>query len=140
MNNQQGVLNEVIGEHLYREGYIETARKFEEETGVELENEIKEPLKQLHTIIRAMHQRDLQPAIQYLDSIGSISVSRIPNFDHRWAEQHKVTDKPAHLLFDLRAMEYLYLLKQHKIQDALNYARTHFSAHAQTHMTGAVFL
>jgi hypothetical protein len=60
-------------------------------------------------------------------------------YERRWAEKRNESaaqDKPAHLLFDLRAMEYLHLLKQNKRKEALEYARTHFPAHAHTHMSG----
>lgn len=116
----QDLMNGVIAEHLYREGFVETARKFEEEAGVAIDPELKPALQELHTILRAIRQRDLQPAILWAEKHGSVA---------------EAGDKPAHLLFDLRAMEYLHLLKQHKRKEALEYARTYFPAHAHTHMS-----
>jgi hypothetical protein len=149
-------MNGVIAEHLYREGFVETARKFEEEAGVAIDPELKPALQELHTILRAIRQRDLQPAILYVDPVFSFISTSFHRTDlvcdgvsrvcvscrvcFRWAEKHgsvaEAGDKPAHLLFDLRAMEYLHLLKQHKRKEALEYARTYFPAHAHTHMSG----
>lgn len=58
-------MNEVIDEHLYREGFADTARKFEEEAHVALDEHMKESLLHLHTILQSIHKRDLQLAIQY---------------------------------------------------------------------------
>ena len=78
----QDLMNVVIDEHLYREGLVETARQFEEETGIEIPHELKDPLQQLHAILRAIHLRDLQPAIQYAStfyhSTHSATVPCIP--------------------------------------------------------------
>jgi hypothetical protein len=63
VGGRQDLMNEVIAEHLYREGFVGTARTFENETGVEVEQELKQPLQELHTILCAIRQHDLQPAI-----------------------------------------------------------------------------
>jgi hypothetical protein len=63
VGGRQDLMNEVIAEHLYREGFVETARTFENETGVEVEQELKQPLQELHTILCAIRQHDMQPAI-----------------------------------------------------------------------------
>lgn len=127
----------VIDEHLHREGFMETARIFEQETGVGINEELKEPLKHLHTILRAMRARDLQPAIQYPFSFPLLAAA-IPASDakvaHRWAER---SSDAMSLLFDLRAMEYLHLLKEAGKGQALAYARAQFPHHAQSHMAGS---
>ena len=63
--DNQMMLNEVILQHFYRQGQLEIGDSLAEEAGLEDLKLCKEPFQELNSILEALSNRDLQPALDW---------------------------------------------------------------------------
>ncbi|KAK8741362.1 hypothetical protein OTU49_002630, partial [Cherax quadricarinatus] len=109
---KQQLVNEVICQHFFREGLLDIAEEFISETGLELQEESREPFFELNRILAALKARDLGPALQ-------------------WAEENreKLRSQNSSLEFKLHRLAYINLIKEGplSVPQAIEYARVHFT-------------
>ncbi|XP_070210270.1 E3 ubiquitin-protein ligase RMND5A-like isoform X2 [Littorina saxatilis] len=115
--DNQRLLNEVICEHFLRQGMLEIAEALNEDAGLNLSQERKEPFLELHRILEALKNKDLGPALQ-------------------WAEMHRerLSEENSSLEFRLHRLYFIHLIRQGNIcqREALLYARN-FAPFASQH-------
>lgn len=103
-------INDAIAAHLFREGMFDTGRTFLLEASVLLDDAHIRPFERLYLILTAFRAHDLNPAIDWTRE--KAAVLRSGN---------------AHLEFRLHRLAYLQILERGEREEALNYARKHFS-------------
>ncbi|MPC25801.1 Protein RMD5 A [Portunus trituberculatus] len=116
--DKRQLVNEVICQHFFREGLLDIAEEFISETGLELQEESREPFFELNRILAALKARDLGPALQ-------------------WAEENreKLRAQNSSLEFKLHRLAYINLVKEgpHRVPQAIEYARLHFTPFVYQH-------
>ncbi|KAK4323983.1 hypothetical protein Pmani_005350 [Petrolisthes manimaculis] len=116
--DKQQLVNEVICQHFFREGLLDIAEEFISETGLELQEESREPFFELNRILAALKARDLGPALQ-------------------WAEENreKLRAQNSSLEFKLHRLAYINLIKEGPLSvgQAIEYARVHFTPFVYQH-------
>ncbi|KAH9492944.1 E3 ubiquitin-protein transferase rmnd5a [Bulinus truncatus] len=105
---RQRLLNEVICEHFLRQGMLDIAECLNEDANLELSLERKEPFLELHSILEALRQHDLEPALE-------------------WAERNReeLNKKKSPLEFKLHRLRFIELIKygSERQKDVLQYAK-----------------
>jgi hypothetical protein len=111
-NIKQGVLNEIIAQHLFREGFFEVADIFEREANVKLSDKYKKSFLQMFEVIKKLDERDVSLALQ-------------------WCKEHN--REYSLLAFMCHKLQFIKLLVENKNGiEAIKYARENlspFSAH-----------
>ncbi|XP_064602165.1 E3 ubiquitin-protein ligase RMND5A-like [Liolophura sinensis] len=101
-------LNEVVCEHFLRQGMLDIAEQLNEEAQLNMSGDQKEPFLELHRILGALKQRDMQPAL-------------------RWAQlnRNQLLAHGSSLEFKLHRLYFIDLIKQgpSRQREALMYAR-----------------
>jgi hypothetical protein len=112
------ILNQVVCQHLYREGMLNVGEALCAEAGLELEPRFKQPFIELHSILDSLKEKNLEPALN-------------------WAyECRKAThSQPSTLEFKLHRLAFLNLVKGGiKFQsEAIQYAREKFTPFVRRH-------
>ncbi|GMH44246.1 hypothetical protein BSKO_12180 [Bryopsis sp. KO-2023] len=112
-------LNQVIAEHLLKEGRFEVGEKFVKETGIEEPVEVKELFKSVHKVLSEIRAKNLDPVL-------------------RWAEEHRSKlskdGEPSPFEFQLHRLRFLHILEEEGQEAALRYARGTFQNFTKNHM------
>ncbi|CAG5122496.1 unnamed protein product, partial [Candidula unifasciata] len=105
---RQRLLNEVICEHFLRQGMLDIAECLNEDAHLELSHERKEPFLELHRILEALRQHNLDPALE-------------------WAERNKeeLNKRNSPLDFKLHRLRFIELIRYGAVKQSeiLDYAR-----------------
>ncbi|XP_068710195.1 E3 ubiquitin-protein ligase RMND5A-like [Montipora capricornis] len=109
------LLNEVVCEHLLRQGRLDIAEQMTKEANLQLSDSRKEPFTELNRILEACRERNLDPALQ-------------------WAQgrHEELKLRGSSLEFRLHKLKFLDLLKEGRHKDALVYSRN-FAGFAPDH-------
>jgi len=113
------LVNQAICQHLFRKGLFTVGEQFADESGIIfVDNDFTEPIKELYDIVSAINRYELEPAIS-------------------WIMKHAVhlTKGGDSLLFRLHELQYLELVRNRKIVQAMEYANKHFPAFAESYMS-----
>ncbi|KAG8195678.1 hypothetical protein JTE90_003823 [Oedothorax gibbosus] len=112
------LLNQVISEHFLRQGMLDIAEDMIKETGIQLEEDKREPFSELNRILDALKKRDLGPALMWAQS-----------------NRTKLLEQSSSLEFRLHRLHFIELLQQgvFKQDEAINYARKNFQHLATQH-------
>ncbi|CAH3025767.1 unnamed protein product [Porites evermanni] len=109
------LLNEVICEHLLRQGRLDIAEQLIMEANLQLDDSRKEPFTELNRILEACRDRNLDPALQWAQS------------------RHKeLKVRGSSLEFRLHKLKFLDLLREGHHREALQYSK-HFARFASDH-------
>uniref|UniRef100_A0A7S0MZH4 LisH domain-containing protein n=1 Tax=Pyramimonas obovata TaxID=1411642 RepID=A0A7S0MZH4_9CHLO len=114
----KATLNEVIVQHLLREGKFELGEQLMKDAIVQLPDGYKDQYIQMHQVLEQMSAFNLKPAIQ-------------------WTQERRVeadTDALACLEFKLHRLQFVQLLHKEGRAQALSYARAHLSTFASQQM------
>ncbi|XP_076057536.1 required for meiotic nuclear division 5 protein souji isoform X2 [Oratosquilla oratoria] len=115
---KQQLLNEVICQHFFRQGLLTIAEDLISETDLQLQKESREPFFELNRILDALKARKLEPALE-------------------WAKinREKLRAQHSSLEFKLHRLAFIELIKEgpHKVQEAIQYARLHFTPFVYQH-------
>eukprot|EP01113_Clastostelium_recurvatum_P047156 TRINITY_DN8358_c0_g1_i2.p1 TRINITY_DN8358_c0_g1~~TRINITY_DN8358_c0_g1_i2.p1 ORF type:complete len:509 (+),score=148.54 TRINITY_DN8358_c0_g1_i2:181-1527(+) len=114
------IINQVISQHLYRQGLFEVGDTFSRSlAGVDLDEmeRLKVPFKEMYSILQAMEKRDLRPAIAWAHN-----------------SRQKLAETASTLEFKLHKLEFITLMSSGQQSLALTYARQHFTEFATDHM------
>eukprot|EP00761_Pharyngomonas_kirbyi_P014278 gb/GECH01014308.1/.p1 GENE.gb/GECH01014308.1/~~gb/GECH01014308.1/.p1 ORF type:complete len:418 (+),score=67.70 gb/GECH01014308.1/:1-1254(+) len=140
-NMDQDILNRVIAEHFYREGFFDVGDAFVAESGTQVSSNAHSPFKEIYAVLQSLRARNLDPALA-------------------WARQHSTELREAGygLEFHLHRLRYIELLQGgEKMEDdhennnngtettfdgssttetcsPIEYAQRHFGAFAPEHM------
>lgn len=117
-NMDKHILNEIIAEHLYREGLFDVADVFVSETNTSINSEAQAPFIEMYAVLQALRRRNLSPALE-------------------WAAQHSSELRAAgySLEFHLHRLYYIELLRGLRDDGSpVEYARSHLGRFAQDHM------
>ncbi|KFM79655.1 Protein RMD5-like protein, partial [Stegodyphus mimosarum] len=112
------LLNQVISEHFLRQGMLEIAEELIKETGLQMEQNKREPFSELNRILDALKRRDLEPALFWAQS-----------------NRKKLLEQNSSLEFRLHRLHFIDLLQQgiFKQEEAISYARKNFQHLAVQH-------
>lgn len=112
------LLNRVISEHFLRQGMLDIAEELIKETGIQVEQNKREPFSELNMILDALKRRDLQPALQWAQS-----------------NRQKLQDQSSSLEFRLHRLHFIDLLQKGSAmqEEAIVYARQNFQHLALQH-------
>eukprot|EP00871_Galdieria_phlegrea_P002486 jgi/Galph1/3238/GphlegSOOS_G1939.1 len=112
------LVSQAVCQHLFRKGLFDVGEQFAEASGILLDDKWTESFKELHRIISAIDQDNLEPATSWIISQGI-----------------HLTKGGDTLLFRLHELHYLNLLRSNRIQDALQYANLHFASFAESYLS-----
>ncbi|XP_054719859.1 LOW QUALITY PROTEIN: E3 ubiquitin-protein ligase RMND5A-like [Uloborus diversus] len=117
-NENVKLLNQVISEHFLRQGMLEIAEELIKETGLQMEQNKREPFSELNRILDALKKRDLEPALMWAQS-----------------NRKKLLEQNSSLEFRLHRLHFIDLLQQgvFKQEEAIGYARKNFQHLAAQH-------
>ncbi|GAM21568.1 hypothetical protein SAMD00019534_047430 [Acytostelium subglobosum LB1] len=112
-------LNNLILNHLYREGQFDVGDLFAQEMGMMGESleSLKSDFIDHHDIVGSIEKKDLQPAINWCK--------------HKRTELAKLD---THLEFKLHKLQFIHLLGSKKNNEALMYAKAHFPDHSNSRL------
>ncbi|XP_015917146.1 E3 ubiquitin-protein ligase RMND5A isoform X2 [Parasteatoda tepidariorum] len=112
------LLNQVISEHFLRQGMLEIAEELIKETGLQMEQNKREPFSELNRILDALKRKDLKPALTWAQS-----------------NREKLLEQSSSLEFRLHRLHFIDLLQQgvFKQEEAISYARKNFQHLAVQH-------
>lgn len=109
-SDKKAALNQVIAEHLLRQGMLDIAEELSREA--RLESAQKEPFAELNNVLDALKRRDLGPALA-------------------WVAQHELQGTALH--FQLHRLHLVGLLQRGAAAEAIAYARAHLAPLARQH-------
>lgn len=109
-SDKKAALNQVIGEHLLRQGMLDIAEELSREA--RLESAQKEPFAELNNVLDALKRRDLVPALA-------------------WVTQHEMQGTALH--FQLHRLHLVGLLQRGAAAEAIAYARSQLAPLARQH-------
>eukprot|EP00741_Cyanophora_paradoxa_P024441 tig00022075_g23598.t1 len=112
------LLNTIIAQHFFRMGRFQLGKAYAEEVGLSLTDEKQSPFVEMHQILSAIRDHNLQPAIQ-------------------WAKRHReqLQRRGSDLEFKLHRLQFVHHVVKGSKQEALAYARMHFKDFASSQMT-----
>lgn len=112
-------LNQIIADHLYRQGLFGAGDCFAAETrDTKLDCETKPTFEEMYRILEAMKRRDLEPALS-------------------WAAENsdELRRNGSDLSLRLHGLQFIEILQSRSKEEALEYARAHLSPFAGDHMS-----
>lgn len=110
-------MNKLLVHYLYRQGLFEIGDCLVKETEVEVEEEARSQYQELHRLTESMKLRDIEPAMRWLS-----------------ANREKLKQNGSKLELKLLSLKFCEMLREGKVFDALDYARTHFKKYASHQM------
>ncbi|KAK7317787.1 hypothetical protein RJT34_02313 [Clitoria ternatea] len=111
-------LHQIIGNHFYRQGLFDVGDHFMSVIGEpESAAIMKHPFLEMYQILEAMQNQNLEPALNWAAA----------NCD-------KLAESGSDILLKLHSMQFLKILQNGSRGHALNYARSHLSPFASSHM------
>jgi len=119
----EGLLDQVVANHFFREGQPELGQTFCDEAKVSVSADLKRAFLDMHAVVSELRNHNLLPALEWVrqrreSSAGETSGNR--------------TSSP--LEFKLHSMQFIHLLTSRGCKAALEYARANLSQFASTHM------
>ncbi|KAL7646243.1 UNVERIFIED_CONTAM: hypothetical protein RMT77_003152 [Armadillidium vulgare] len=115
---KQDMINEVICRHYLREGCLNVAETLIKDTGIDMPEDAKVPFLELNCILTSLKVHDLEPALE-------------------WAKKNreKLRAQKSSLEFKLHRLAYITLISegQHRIKEAIEYARRHLTGFVHQH-------
>eukprot|EP00897_Mesotaenium_endlicherianum_P008167 jgi/Mesen1/7379/ME000382S06574 len=115
----QKLVDQVIAQHLYREGHFELGDCFVKEASVQLAASLKTPFQEMYQILEQVRVKNLEPALA-------------------WARVHRaeLAEKGnGSFEFKLHQLHFVHLLHKQGRQAALQYARNNFGPFASSHLS-----
>ncbi|XP_050398416.1 E3 ubiquitin-protein ligase RMND5A [Patella vulgata] len=102
------LLNEVICEHFLRQGMLDIAESLTQDARLEVDSSRKEPFLELHRILEALKQRDLDPALEWACINRDILIAQRSSLE-----------------FKLHRLRFIELIKEgtRRQKEALSYSR-----------------
>jgi isocitrate dehydrogenase len=61
------LMNQIVAQHLYREGEFDVAKRFEHESNIQVGEEYKRPFVQMFTVLQELQKRNIEPALRFVD-------------------------------------------------------------------------
>jgi len=113
------LLNQVVAQHLFREGCFELGECFASEAAVQVPDSQKGPYKEMHHILDQIRLKNLEPVLEWVK-------------DKR--QQHPDNTSLTSLEFKLHRLQFVQTLNQSGRTAALQYCRNHLSSFATTKM------
>ncbi|KAF0979245.1 hypothetical protein FDP41_001588 [Naegleria fowleri] len=129
----ENIVNQIIGEHLFREGLVDVGAIFEKEAGIRLPEECKQQFIELHAICESLKRRDVEPALNWCNE----HIARAKQHD---AVDEKELDDLRMLAFQLHKLNFVQLLIQNDSKKAIQYARDNLQPFADKNISEIRFL
>eukprot|EP00126_Sphaerothecum_destruens_P000485 Sdes_comp10573_c0_seq1m2269 len=114
---KETIVNEVITQHLFRQGRFRVGETFIHESGLSMEEARREPFMDMYNILEAIKRQDLGPALHWAASRRGL------------LEKQNST-----IEFKLHRLQFLQFLMAGESKTALKYAQNHFPAFSASHM------
>lgn len=116
------LLNQIVIQHLIRNGKFELAEKFSDESLTPYPEEFKAQFEDMYQILEAMKERQLEPALEWcLAHLGDATV-----------------EEGESLVFKIHRLQYCYYLSQGKRLEALSYAKKRLAGFTGKYLQGKV--
>ncbi|XP_023338857.1 protein RMD5 homolog A [Eurytemora carolleeae] len=124
--NKEHLLNEVILQHLYRQGHLTIAQTLAEESGVHEYKSQKEPFLALNNILGALKERNLEPALNWAaENRDALNLQGSSIFFSQTDGRATVQQKSS-LELRLHKLKFVDLLNSGDRMQAILYARRNF--------------
>jgi len=107
----QAALDRIIAAHLFQQGRFEIAESFAAEAALDCDEDLRKPFANMHSILKQIELRNLQPALEWVDSRRD---------DLAAAQQGYEAFE-----FQLHRLQFLRLLAEQGPRVALKYRRLH---------------
>lgn len=107
----QDQLDRIVAEHLFQQGRFEIGESFVAEATLSCEDTLKQPFAEMHSILKQIQARNLEPALQWVE-------------EHR-AELTEARQSYQNFEFQLHRLQFLRMLTQQGAMVALAYIRQH---------------
>jgi len=116
-DGKKDLLNEVITNHLYRQGRFKLGEIFSKEANIQINPSLKQEFFEMYRICDTIKNRNLIPALE-------------------WAKKHQpeLQKRGSSLEFKLHHLQFVSFLQSHKKEEALHYAKSNFGSLAGTHI------
>lgn len=129
--SKEHLLNEVILQHLYRQGQLGISETLAQESGIHEYKSQKEPFLELNKILEALKNKDLQPALSWAatnrEALNSQGTSLF-----FWNHDGRATvEQRSSLELRLHKLNFIELLTKGSRLEAVKYARTVFPKFVQ---------
>ncbi len=131
---KQDQLNQVVLQHLYRQGLLDISDEFIRESGLHIENDpkmSKAPFQELNAIVEAFQKRDLAPALEWavrhreeLNTRGAAATTTLTITSA--ANGRPTVAQKSSLEMKLHKLRFIDLLRNGSKMEAVQYARDHF--------------
>ncbi|KAG6975849.1 hypothetical protein JG688_00001971, partial [Phytophthora aleatoria] len=118
----QKLVCRLVAEYLYQDGQIEAADAMCKEAGLDLPPTFRDCFIELHQILKAIKERDMQPALEYVAA--------------SWARKHRkeLGRLDIDIEFELIRLKYVGILQSSPdMMDAVNFANKELPYFHQTH-------
>jgi len=129
--SKEHLLNEVILQHLYRQGQLDISEALAQESGIHEYKSQKEPFIQINNILQALKAKDLEPALTWAEQNRealNLNGKNVLCFEERG--RTTVQQKSA-LELRLHKLKFIKLLSEGDRMKAILYARKNFPRFVQ---------
>lgn len=128
---KEHLLNEVILQHLYRQGQLEISQLLAQESGIHEYQSQKEPFLELNNILAALKNRNLEPALHWAavnrEALNSQGTSIFFSQSEGLTQFHQKSS----LELRLHKLNFIDLLVKGNRLEAIKYARSNFPVFVQ---------
>jgi E3 ubiquitin-protein transferase RMND5 len=111
------ILNELIGEHFYREGYSKIGEIFEMESKIKIDEKYKKSFEEMYKVLECIMNNDLYYGLQ-------------------WCQRNQLKS----LEFKFHQLIFIEFLKKKEIKSAIQYARNNFNEFKGNHWSEIQYL
>lgn len=104
------LINQIIANHFYQQGLFDLGDSIVYEAGVPEETVLKSQFFELNRILEAIHYRNLEPALNWVTT-----------------NHEKLKQIGSNLELKLRSLQYVEILQEGTLHEALSYVKTHLA-------------
>jgi len=123
---KEHLLNEVILQHLYRQGQLEISQLLAQESGIHEYQSQKEPFVELNRILAALKNKDLEPALNWAAANREALNAQGTSIFFSQTEGLTQFHGKSSLELRLHKLKFIDLLAKGNRLEAIKYARTNF--------------
>lgn len=127
------MLDTILAEHLYREGFASIAELIEKEAQIKIPDTYKLQFLELYAILDKLKKHDTRDALLYVKCNYNIT---------RWCEKNResLCKKNSNLEFQLHRLNFVQFIRSNSISMAIAYAKTNFATFSKNNMDDIRFL
>jgi len=129
--SKEHLLNEVILQHLYRQGQLDISESLAQESGIHEYKSQKEPFIEMNRILQALKMRDLEPALLWAEQNRealNLNGKNVLCFEERG---RTTVQQKSTLELRLHKLKFINLLSEGDRMKAIQYARNNFPRFVQ---------